>query len=232
MSDNPDPSRQRSVFSDDQRADEGDNLPEDVRSWLADLLGPGEKVEASLCADLLADGRYGERWAFLTPERFFVLSAVDGGAPRVELELAAEKITGARMRDFVSSGALEVRTPEEGVEAVRFTRGFRAEVADMCFSLEQVGRQNEALKNGATDHQRVPPPRYRLAAGRCSKCGRAMSRWSETCFHCLQRGRLVVRPLAAPPVVRVSPLFGRPFDVSRWRHSALRPRPVHRKGPL
>ncbi len=193
MSDNPYPSRQPSIFPGDEIAEDADNLPEDVRSWLAGLLRSEEKVEASLCADLLGNGRYGERWAFLTQERFFVLSAVDGGAPRVELELAAEKITGARVRDFVSSGALEVTTPEEGVEAVRFTRGFRAEAADMCFSLEQVGRRNEAMKNGATDHQRVAPPRIRSAAGRCTKCGRAMSRWSETCFHCLQRGRLVVR---------------------------------------
>jgi ATP-binding cassette subfamily B protein len=164
-----------------------------VRAWLGDLLAPKENLEAFLCADLLPDGRYGERWAFLTDKRFFVVLPPDAAPPKLELELPVESITGARLRDFVSSGLLEITTPEQAVEAVRFTRGFRAEAADMSFSLEQVARQNNAAKNGEPSPGRVAPPRYRGAAGRCPKCGRALPRWSETCIYCLERRKLVVR---------------------------------------
>jgi len=192
MSNTSDPSSQPNIPG-DQDVQDAANLPDDVRGWLTALLMPEEEVEASLCSDLLPDGRYGERWAFLTQGRFFVVSPQDGGAPQVDLDIPAGKIAGARMRDFVSSGVLEITTREQGMEAVRFTRGFRAEAADMCFALQQVARQNEAVENGDRDHQRVAPPRSRSASGRCPKCGRAISRWSETCFHCLQRGRLVAR---------------------------------------
>ena len=173
-----------------------DGLPQDVRAWLTGLLHPDEQVEASLCADLLPDGRFGERWAFLTEKRFFVVSPPDGAPLRVELDLPADKVSGGRLRDFVSSGALEITTPEEGIEAVRFTRGFRAEAADMCFLLEQLARRNEAKANGEASPQRLAAPRSRSRDGRCPKCGRALSRWSETCLHCLQRGKLVARLLS------------------------------------
>ncbi|HUT74650.1 MAG TPA: ABC transporter ATP-binding protein [Armatimonadota bacterium] len=169
------------------------NLPDDVRSWLEGLLRPDERVDASLCADLLRDGSYGERWAFLTPQRLLVVAPVDGQGAEVELELATDQITGCRIRDFVSSGTLEVTIPEQGLELVRFTRGFRAEAASMCFSLEQIARGNAQNKNGEAAAARQAPPRFDASAGRCPKCGRVLPRRSQTCLNCLQRGKLVVR---------------------------------------
>jgi len=172
---------------------DSDGLPGDVRSWLEGLLRPDERVEASLCADLLADGRYGERWAFLTNNRLLVVAPMDGSGPKVELDLPTAQITGCRVRDFVSSGALDVTTSERGLEAIRFTRAFRAEAATMCFALEQVARENTASNNGEAVPVRQAPPRFDNSAGRCPKCGRALPRWSETCLNCLQKGKLVVR---------------------------------------
>jgi ATP-binding cassette subfamily B protein len=168
-------------------------VPEDVRSWLEGLLGPDERLEASLCADLLADGRYGERWAFLTQNRLLVVAPMDGREPKVELDLPTAQITGCRVRDFVSSGALDVTTPERGLEAVRFTRAFRAEAASMCFAVEQFARANAASKNGEAVPARQAPPRFDASSGRCPKCGRVLPRWSETCLNCIQKGKLVVR---------------------------------------
>jgi len=181
-----------------------DNLPGDVRAWLADLLVPDERIEAALCADLLLDGRYGERWALLTDRRFLVASPPDGAAPRAEIDLPVERITGSRVRDFVASGALEITTAEEAVEAVRFTSGFRSEAADMAFCLEQVGRRNEATSNGEAAPKRVAPPRSGAVAGRCPTCGRAIHRRHGTCLHCLERGKLVVR------------LFSYVYPYRRW----------------
>jgi ATP-binding cassette subfamily B protein len=172
-----------------------DNLPGDVHCWLEGLLLPDERVEASLCADLLADRHYGERWAFLTQNRLLVVVPRQGGEPVVELDLATKEITGCRIRDFVSSGTLEVTTSERGLEAVRFTRAFRSEAASMCFSLEQVVRENAASDNGEAAPARRTPPRFDASAGRCSKCGRLLPHWtgSRTCRNCLQRGKLIIR---------------------------------------
>ncbi len=48
-------------------------LPEDVARWLESTLESEETVSACLYADIAPGGEFGERWAFLTDRRLFVL---------------------------------------------------------------------------------------------------------------------------------------------------------------
>ena len=165
-------------------------LPEDVATWLKLRLLPGENTHACLFADISPNGDFGERWAFLTDRRLLVLApnGKDGEAD-VEFQMPLEEITGAKLEEYVGSSALVVSGPDEAHEVARFSLGSHHEAAELCHYIEEIVKQRGSGKSVAE----VRPPATRRPEHRCSKCGRALSRWSETCPYCVDRRRVAGR---------------------------------------
>ncbi len=170
-----------------------DHLPGDVQAWLSDTLRAGEATSALLYSDITPGGDFGERWTFLTTRRLLVLSpdGLDGRAS-VEFELPLEEVEDAEVRQYVGSCALVVTGQEEGYEVARFSLNSHQEASNLVHCLKEIVRERKAGK----PIDKVPPPPPRGPEHRCSKCGRALSRWSETCPYCVDRRRILMRLLS------------------------------------
>lgn len=172
---------------------QGPSLPPDVASLLKGALHPEESVAACVFADILPTGEFGERWAFLTNQRFFVLSPNGEDAkPDIDFEMPLEEIEDAEVRQYVGSSALVVSGRDEGHEVARFSLGSHHEASDLTHCLKEVVRERKAGK----PIDKVPPPPPRRPDHRCSKCGRALSRWRDCCPHCIDRRQIVMRLLS------------------------------------
>jgi len=165
-------------------------LPGDVQSWLERVLEPGESVAALLYADIGPSGEFAERWTFLTNRRLLVLSPNGRrDAADIEFQMPLEQIEDAEVRQYIGSGALVVSGPDKGQEVVRFSLGSHREAVDIVHVLKEIVRERKAGKR----IEKVPPPPARRPEHRCSKCGRALSRWSETCPYCVNRRQILGR---------------------------------------
>lgn len=165
-------------------------LPEDVQDWLRAVLRPDETVSVLLFSDITPSGPFGERWVFVTNERLLVLAANDlEGQTDVEFEMPLEEIEDAEVRSYVGSSALIVTNAQEGYEVARFSLGSHHEGSDLCHVLKEIVRERKAGK----PIDKIPPPPPRRPDHRCSKCGRALSRWSESCPHCIDRRKILAR---------------------------------------
>ncbi|MHC4591781.1 MAG: ABC transporter ATP-binding protein [Planctomycetota bacterium] len=166
------------------------DLPEDVAVWLDDALRPGESVAACLLADILPTGEFGETWTFLTSQRLLVLSpnGVDELAD-VSFEMPLDEITDAHLHNYVGSSALVVTDESHGHEVARFSLGSHHEASDLCNYLKEIVKERDSGK----DIEEMRPPATRRPEHRCSKCGRALGRWSEVCPSCIDRRQILAR---------------------------------------
>jgi len=167
-----------------------EHLPDDVQGWLDKTLAPGEAMSTLLFSDIMPSGEFGERWAFLTNRRLLVLSPNGSeGDADIEFEIPLGEIEDAEVRQYVGSSALIVTGADEGYEVARFSLGSHQEASDMVHCLKEIVREHKA----GMPIEKVPPPPPRGPEHRCSKCGRALSRWSETCPHCIDRRQILRR---------------------------------------
>jgi len=165
-------------------------LPEDVAAWLDSSLRPEEIVCSCLFADIGSSGEFKERWTFLTNQRLFVL-APNGkeGVADTEFEMPLGEIASAKVREYVGSSALIVSNQEEAREVVRFSLGSHHEAWDLCHYIDEIVKERGSGK----PIEEIRPAATRRPEHRCSKCGRALSRWSETCPYCIDRRRVIGR---------------------------------------
>ncbi len=166
------------------------DLPPDVAEWLRGHLAQGERAAACLLADISPEGGFEERWMFLTNRRVMVLSPDgEGEAAQMVFELPLEEVKGAELRDFIGTSALIIKDEDEGHEVARFSMGSHHEASDLCHYINKVVEQREEGKA----FEEVNKPVTQRPEHRCSKCGRALSRWSEACPHCVDRRQILVR---------------------------------------
>ncbi len=165
-------------------------LPPDVAAWVHRVLQADEEVACCLYADILPDGGFGERWAFLTNRRLMVLSS-DGAPDKAEMpfEMPLRHIEDAAVREYVGSSALLVTGPDRAHEVVRFSRGSHQEASDLCHRLKEAIEKHKA----GDEVDRIPPLPPRRVAHRCPHCGRALRRAGDPCIHCSDRRRILVR---------------------------------------
>ena len=166
-------------------------IPEDVQAWLEAAVAPEEEVSAVLYADIRMDGDFGETWVFLTDRRLMVIApSGEGGDAHVELELPLAKIESAEVRDYVGSSVLLVKGADQGYEVAWFSGGSSHEASDICHLINELVREREA----GEPIDKIPPPPVR-PDHRCSRCGRALSKWGEVCPHCLDQRKILARLL-------------------------------------
>ncbi|MBT3374621.1 MAG: ABC transporter ATP-binding protein [Lentisphaerae bacterium] len=166
------------------------DLPDDVRMWLSEALAEGEAVHACLLADILPSGDFGERWSFLTNRRLLVLAPdADPRRAQAVIDLPLEQITEARQEKYVASSALIVAAGDRGHEIARFSLAAQHEAADLAYYINEIVKQRGEGKT----FEEVQRPVTKRPGHRCSTCGRALSRWSEVCIHCVDRRQILVR---------------------------------------
>ena len=165
-------------------------LPTPVDHWVESTLHPDESIRACLFSDVLPSGEFGERWTFVSNMRLFVLAPNENkNACELVIQIPLEKITKASVSSYVGSGALVVADKDEGHEVARFSLGSHHEALDMSYYLNALV---EGRAEGIAPDD-VPLPATRRPDHRCSQCGRALSRWSQVCVHCLDRRQIIVR---------------------------------------
>jgi ATP-binding cassette subfamily B protein len=166
------------------------SLPKDVATWLNSALRPEEIVCSCLFADIGPKGQFKERWTFLTNQRLFVLTPNgQEGVTDTEFEMPLGEIASAKVYEYVGSSALIVSNQEEAHEVVRFSLGSHHEASDLCHYIDEIVKERGSGK----PIEEIRPAATRRPEHRCSKCGRALSRWSETCPYCVDRRRVIGR---------------------------------------
>ena len=167
-------------------------MPDDVREWLDGILDEGESLAGFFFADILPDGSFGERWNVLTSERYLVLeSHHDETGCAVAFETPLTEIKDAKVRSYIGSAALILTCTDCAHEVARFGLGSQHEASDLCYYVKEVVKGFEEGKS----FDDVPPPVTQRPQNRCSNCGRALSRWSEVCTHCMDRRQILLRLL-------------------------------------
>lgn len=167
-------------------------MPDDVRLWLNGVLGPEEYIAGFFYADILPGGGFGERWNVLTNERYLVLEAeADKSGCQVVFETPLSEVQGARVRTYIGSGALVLNCQDRAHEVARFGLGSQHEANDLCYYVKEVVKGREEGKAFVD----VQPPITQRPRNRCSRCGRALSRWSEVCTNCIDRRQVLLRLL-------------------------------------
>ncbi|MCK5801734.1 MAG: ABC transporter ATP-binding protein [Lentisphaeria bacterium] len=167
-------------------------MPEDVRDWLGGVLTPGEHAAGFFYADILESGAFGERWNILTNQRYLVLApSTDSDTCEIGFEAPLERVTGAKVRVFIGSGALILTLDSHACEVARFGLGSQHEVSDVCYYINEVVKQRKEGKG----FEEVVVPVTQRPSNRCSRCGRALSRWSEVCTSCMDRRKILIRLL-------------------------------------
>lgn len=171
-------------------SDFSNSLPQDVQDWLHGILGPDEYVAACLLGDIMPAGGFGECWNFLTNRRFLVVvpDAADSRF-RVDLELPVDELQEAKILPYVGSNALVLRDSSRGYETARFSMASHHEALDLVYYIETFVRERENEKS----FDEIKPPATKRPDHRCSKCGRALGRWSEICPHCIDRRQTLIR---------------------------------------
>jgi ATP-binding cassette subfamily B protein len=166
-------------------------LPDDVKRWLNAALRPGEYAAGFFYADILPDDRFGERWSILTSQRYLVLAPAGPGRQTgtVDFDLPLSEIEDASIRMHIGSGELVLKGKEKAYEVARFGLGSQHEVSDLCYYLNAIAKGSQEGK----PFEQIAPPVTERALNRCSRCGRALSRWSEVCVHCLDRRQILLR---------------------------------------
>ena len=166
-------------------------LPDDVQQWLTAVLGPGEYAAGFFYADILLDDSFGQRWNILTSQRYLVLAPADPGgfAGTVVFELPLAEVEEASVRMYIGSGELILKCARAAHEVARFGLGSQSEVSDLCYHINAVVKGRAA----GTCFEAVAPPITERPQNRCSRCGRALNRWSEVCIHCLDRRQIMTR---------------------------------------
>ncbi|NQU43858.1 ABC transporter ATP-binding protein [bacterium] len=168
-------------------------LPEDVTNWLRDWLGSGERVVSFVFSDIETDGRFGERWAFLTNERLLVLSPNGKpGRSDLQLEIPLIEVEEGYIREYVGSGDIVVACADKGHVLVHFSLGSHEEANVFCYYLKEFVK---ARKEGREpDPAALHPPRR--GTHRCPKCGRTLRAAGDVCNNCLDRRKVLFRLLS------------------------------------
>ena len=166
-------------------------MPEDVRGWVDGALDEGENLAGFFFADILPDGSFGERWNVLTDRRYLVLELAPGGEGRLVFETPLTDVKGAKLATYIGSAAFLLTCTDRAHEVARFGLGSQHEASDLCYYINALVKGFEEGKSFVD----ITPPLTQRPQNRCSRCGRALNRWSEVCVHCMDRRQILLRLL-------------------------------------
>jgi len=171
-------------------------IPEDLQEQVPDAIQKTFKenvdgaadIRIAIASDMNLDGEFRESWLLANNKWVVSINPNHSKKPDV-LKIPASKIVSMKTKNFIGNGILEVHTSDNAVQLLRYSKTMSAKVGDAAHAIEELlGKESSEGKRG-----RGPGPRKRK--GRCEECGRALPHWSETCPHCLKKGRAMLRLL-------------------------------------
>ena len=171
-----------------------EEVPEEVRLGLGDLIGPDEEIRLSVSADIKFDGTYGSAWLLATDRRLLAFSPNGGGPPEI-VRIRLSEIAEVEMQNMFGSGALKVRTSHDGATMARFSKSLSPKFSEVPAQIETLVRQarpvdeDEEIIKG-DDHGAIGRRR------RCEKCGRVITGGTSVCPACLDTRKLLFRLLS------------------------------------
>jgi len=170
--------------------DPSNDLPEHLRHHIMNRLQAGEVVHLALATDLLPDGRYGDAWLVATDQRLLSI-ALTGAAPDI-VDYPLTQLQKIELVDHHGTGALRIRTADQGQVMARFTRTLMSAFGEVPAQLETLVQQARG-----DDEQIIGgDPGWRQGSSRrCEHCGRVIPRRFGVCPVCLETRKLLYRLL-------------------------------------
>ena len=172
-------------------------LREPRRSGHAQVYTPEPRL--SMPADILPDGRYGERWLVVDQTHLRVLTSQESGPARLDLDLPLAELKTARADTLVGCGALRlVRRDGQVVEAVRYTLAVAPAFATAARILEAWLKDEEPSDSLYAEFDKQKK--------NCAKCGDPLPEDTNVCPKCVDRKAVLMRLLsyALPYKARVA----------------------------
>lgn len=170
-----------------------EELPEEIRSDLQELMAPGTPLQLSVSSDIKLDGEYGPAWLVATEERLIAFSPDGGGAPDI-VDFPLAEIDRLEIREHFGSGMLKVRSAEKGTTVALFSKSLIPKFAELPERIEALVRRARPDE----DEKKLVEGRVGGARGkgrRCERCDRVIPHWHGVCPACLEKGRLLFRLL-------------------------------------
>lgn len=173
-------------------------------------------------SDLARQGDFGEEWLVVSQEKLYVFTPNGGQKAKLRHVIPCEDISEAKAEIKVGNGQIEVRTPKETVEVIRFSQASIPEA-------HAVTRTINALAKG----DRLPEESLEEKRKACPKCKRILPEDSDVCPSCVNRRAVMLRlfrflapykmkALASALIILASTLLGLlPPKVGGWIVDAL-----------
>ena len=171
-----------------------EEIPQEVRSSLDQLVAADEEIQLSVSTDIKLDGQYGSAWLLAT-DRQLISYSPDGGGPADIVHIPLADIGGVEMRSLVGSGLLRVRTAERGTTVAHFSKTLIPKFSEVPEQVETLIRQARPVdEDEKIVHNDVG--RTQARSRRCDRCGRVIPRHSDVCPACLDTRKLLFRLLS------------------------------------
>ena len=170
-----------------------EQVPDQVRSGLGDLIELDEEMQLSVSADIKLDGEFGSAWLLATEQRLIAFSPDGGQAPEI-VQIPLAQIDGLEIRELFGSGELKVRTAERGATVALFSKSLIPKFAEVPGRIETLVKQARPEAEG----EKLVEGRLAGSHGkgqRCPGCGRVLHRQAGLCPACLDGGKLLFRLL-------------------------------------
>jgi len=143
----------------------------------------------SMPADILPDGRFGERWLVVDQTHLRVLTSQERGPARVDLDMPLSEIKEARAETLVGSGVLRlVRRDGQVVEAVRYTLAAAPAFGTAARILEAWLKEEEPSDSLYAEFDKQKK--------NCGKCGDPLPEDTNVCPKCVDRKAVLMRLLS------------------------------------
>lgn len=143
----------------------------------------------SMPADILPDGRFGERWLVVDQTHLRVLTSQERGPARVDLDMPLSELKEARAETVVGSGVLRlVRRDGQVVEAVRYTLAAAPAFGTAARILESWLKEEEPSDSLYAEFDKQKK--------NCGKCGDPLPEDTNVCPKCVDRKAVLMRLLS------------------------------------
>jgi len=143
----------------------------------------------SMPADVLPDGRFGERWLVVDQTHVRVLTSQERGPARIDLDIPLSEIKEARAETLVGSGVLRlVRRDGQVVEAVRYTLAAAPAFGTAARILEAWLKEEEPSDSLYAEFDKQKK--------NCAKCGDPLPEDTNVCPKCVDRKAVLMRLLS------------------------------------
>ena len=165
-----------------------EQVPDEIQTKFKETISGAADIRIAIASDMNLNGEFRESWLLANDKWVVSINPNHAAEPDV-IKMRADKVVAMKTKNFIGNGILEVHTSDNAVQFLRYSKSVSAKVGDAAHAIEQL------LGKGAAEGKGGRGSGPRKQKGRCEECGRALPHWSETCPHCLKKGRAMLRLL-------------------------------------